>query len=28
MADYYEKFQAEGAEILSISTDTEFSHLA
>jgi len=28
MAEYYEKFQAEGAEVLSVSTDTEFSHLA
>jgi len=28
MADYYEKFQAEGAEVLSVSTDTKFSHLA
>ena len=28
MAEYYDKFQAENAEILSFSTDTEFSHLA
>jgi len=28
MAEYYEKFQAEDAEVLSVSTDTEFSHLA
>jgi len=28
MADYYEKFQAEEAEVLSVSTDTEFTHLA
>ena len=28
MAEYYEKFQAEGAEVISVSTDTEFSHLA
>lgn len=28
MADYYEKFQTEGAEVISVSTDTEFSHLA
>jgi len=28
MADLYGKFQEEGAEILSVSTDTEFSHLA
>ncbi len=28
MAEYYEKFQAEGTEVISVSTDTEFSHLA
>lgn len=28
MADYYEKFQAEGAEIMSVSTDTVFVHKA
>jgi peroxiredoxin len=28
MADNYEKFKAEGAEILSISTDTHFVHKA
>ncbi len=27
MAELYDKFQQEGAEVLSISTDTEFSHL-
>jgi len=28
MADYYEEFQKEGAEVISVSTDTEFVHLA
>ncbi len=28
MADYHEEFKKEGAEIFSISTDTEFVHLA
>ncbi len=28
MADYYSEFQGEGAEILSVSTDTHFTHLA
>jgi peroxiredoxin len=28
MADLYPEFQAEGAEILSVSTDTEFTHFA
>lgn len=28
MADYHEKFKAEGAEILSVSTDTVFVHKA
>ena len=28
LADLYEKFQAEGAEILSVSTDTAFTHKA
>ncbi len=28
MADYYEDFKKEGAEIFSVSTDTEFVHLA
>ncbi len=28
MADFYEKFQAEGAEVISVSTDTEFTHKA
>ena len=28
MANFYEKFQAEGAEIISVSTDTEFTHKA
>jgi len=28
LADYHEQFKAEGAEILSISTDTEFVHHA
>jgi len=28
MADHYAEFQAAGAEILSVSTDTHFTHLA
>ena len=28
MADHYAEFQKEGAEILSVSTDTHFTHLA
>jgi len=28
MADHYDEFQKEGAEILSVSTDTHFTHLA
>lgn len=28
MADYYEEFKKEGAEVFSVSTDTEFVHLA
>jgi peroxiredoxin (alkyl hydroperoxide reductase subunit C) len=28
MADYYEKFTAEGAEVVSVSTDTAFVHKA
>ncbi|MCX6784759.1 MAG: redoxin domain-containing protein [Candidatus Komeilibacteria bacterium] len=28
MADYYEKFQAEGAEVMSVSADTVFVHKA
>ncbi|MEA1981534.1 MAG: redoxin domain-containing protein [candidate division Zixibacteria bacterium] len=28
LADYYDQFQKEGAEILSVSTDTHFTHLA
>ncbi len=28
LADYYETFKKQGAEVLSASTDTEFSHLA
>lgn len=28
MADYYEQFKKEGAEVLSVSTDTEFTHMA
>ena len=28
MADFYERFKKEGAEIFSVSTDTEFVHLA
>lgn len=28
MADYYDKFMEEGAEIFSVSTDSEFVHMA
>jgi len=28
MADHYAEFQKEGAEVLSVSTDTHFTHLA
>ncbi|MDP2656105.1 MAG: redoxin domain-containing protein [bacterium] len=28
MADHYEEIKALGAEVLSVSTDTEFSHMA
>jgi peroxiredoxin (alkyl hydroperoxide reductase subunit C) len=28
MADYYEEFKKEGAEVFSVSTDTEYVHLA
>ena len=28
MADYYEKFQKEGVEVISVSTDTPFTHKA
>lgn len=28
MADYYEKFQKEGVEVLSVSTDTVYTHKA
>ncbi|SMG30695.1 peroxiredoxin [Dethiosulfovibrio salsuginis] len=28
MADYYDKFVEEGAEVFSVSTDTEFVHMA
>ena len=28
MADYYDRFVDEGAEVLSVSTDTEFVHMA